>query len=438
MDLFLRNISLALEGVIANKFRAFLTALGIVFGVAAVIAMMAIGKGAQQAIIEQLESIGTNNMMIKAITPQEMADASEEESEEESEKKKFSPGLHIKDVYALQSLIPTLKSISPEIAIKDRLTHRATSKQGLCVGVWNDYFDIFNLPLKEGNFFTPYHLENASPICVVGAEIQKKYFQNASPIGQRIKCGNEWLTIIGVLKRKNTGSLSSAATTVENHNALIYIPASTAIQRLQNRSRIDSRDIGRRRGRSGAAKNYHQLDRVILKVADGDKLRSTADVVKRAILRRHNGMEDVSFDIPELLIKQRQSTQQTLNFVLAIIAGISLLVGGIGIMNIMLASVLERIKEIGIRRSVGAGQKDIIYQFLFEATLISLLGGMVGIGLGIVTAELIAGSAEIETKIDLWSILLSFGVAVGIGLLFGYLPARQAAQHDPVKALRTD
>ena len=436
MDLFLRNITLAIEGVIANKFRAFLTALGIVFGVAAVIAMMAIGKGAQQSIIKQLEQIGTNNIIISSITPSDQAEA-EESTDEKTETKKYSQGLHMTDVNSLKKILPTLKNISPEIVVKDRITHRSTTGQGICLGIWNDYFDIFNLSLSEGSLFTDYHIQNGSPVCIVGADIQKKYFQNASPVGKKIKCGKEWLTVIGVLKRKTTGNLSSNAVTVDNQNALLFAPANSVIQRMQNRSRIDKSDIGRRRG-SSAPKNYHQLNRVVLKIDDATKLRSTADIIKRTILRRHNDVEDISFDIPELLIKQRQNTQDTLNFVLAIIAGISLLVGGIGIMNIMLASVLERIREIGIRRSVGAGRLDIIYQFLLEATIISLFGGVVGIGLGILSAELIAGSAEIETAIDVWSILLSFGVAVSIGLIFGYLPARRAAMYDPVRALRTD
>lgn len=435
MEIFLRNISLAVEGVIANKFRAVLTALGIVFGVAAVIAMMAIGKGAQKSIIEQLEQIGTNNIMITAIVPQDQEDA-DEESDDKAESKKYTRGLHMSDVHSLQKVLPTLKNISPEISIKDRLTHRGISSNGICLGVWNDYFDVFNIKLAEGKLFTPYHHSNARPVCIVGADVQKKYFQNASPIGKRIKCGKEWFIVIGVFERKPTGSISKTVT-VTDHNALIFIPANTAIKRLQNRSLISKNDIGRGR-RSGTPKNYHQLDRLVLKVNDADKLRSTANIVQRTILRRHNDQTDVSFDIPELLIKQRQNTQETLNFVLAIIAGISLLVGGIGIMNIMLASVMERIREIGIRRSVGAGQSDIVYQFLLEATLISLFGGLVGIVLGIVSAELIARSAEIETAIDIWSILLSFGVAVGIGLLFGYLPAKRASLYDPVRALRTD
>ncbi len=435
MGSFLRNITLAFEGVARNKLRAFLTALGIIFGVAAVIAMMAIGRGAQQAIIAQLEEIGTNNIFIAALSVEEQEEEKENNVDAE-EKKKYSPGLGMEDVLALKNLLPSLRNISPEIAIKKQFTSSAASGTGTCQGVWNDYFKIFNLTINEGNFFSNYHQSVGSPVCIIGSAVKRKYFQNKSPIGSKIKCGRQWFSVIGVLDKKDISSDNSKS--LGNFNDYIYIPAKTAIQRLENRSRIDKSDVASRGRRGGKTKNYHQLDRVLLKVDDNDELRSTASVAKRALLRRHNDVEDVSFDIPELLIKQRQSTQQTLNFVLAIIAGISLLVGGIGIMNIMLASVLERIKEIGIRRSVGADQRDIAMQFLLEATVISLLGGLIGIVVGIVAAEIIAGYSEITTALDLVSIVLSFGVAVSVGLIFGYLPARKAAQQDPVKALRSD
>ena len=437
MELFLRNISLAIDGVSANKFRAFLTALGIVFGVAAVISMVAIGKGAQKAIIEQLEQIGTNNILLTAITPEEQ-EKNEEEHDEQTARKKFSPGLNMQDVESIQAILTPLQDISPELHIKERVTFRGASGPGACVGVWNDYFRIFNLSLEAGSFFSNYHLEHALPVCLIGSDIYKKYFKNVNALGKSIKVGRQWFSVIGILDPKSMGAIGETASASRNFNNLIFIPVTTAIQRLENRSRIDKSDLGRRRGRSGAARNYHQLDRVVLKVGNSDVLRSSATLAQRIIKRRHNDVEDVAFDIPELLIKQRQQTQQTLNFVLGIIAGISLLVGGIGIMNIMLASVLERIKEIGIRRSVGAGQQDIIFQFLLEATLISLFGGIVGVFLGIGAAKIIAGYADIETTVDAWAILLSFGVAVSVGLFFGFLPARKAAQQDPVKALRSD
>ena len=189
---------------------------------------------------------------------------------------------------------------------------------------------------------------------------------------------------------------------------------------------------------SEASKNYHQLDRVVVRVKDSQQLQATADIMARMLKRKHDGKVDFEIEVPELLLQQQQKTQDTFNFVLAVIAGISLLVGGIGIMNIMLASVLERIKEIGVRRSLGANQRDIVLQFLFEAIFISLIGGILGIILGVVAAKSIASYAEIPTIVSTWSIVLSFGVAASVGLVFGLFPAQKAAKQDPIKALRSD
>lgn len=201
---------------------------------------------------------------------------------------------------------------------------------------------------------------------------------------------------------------------------------------------MNKKDIESRRNQSKSSTNYHQLDRVVLRVEDHKQLQATADIAARMLKRRHRDQLDFEVEVPELLLQQQQKTQDTFNFVLAVIAGISLLVGGIGIMNIMLASVLERIKEIGIRRSLGATENDIVLQFLFEAIFISLIGGLIGVILGVVAAKAIASYADIPTIVSTWSVLLSFFVAASVGLVFGLLPAQKAAKQDPIKALRTD
>ncbi|MBV6652794.1 MAG: FtsX-like permease family protein, partial [Mameliella sp.] len=211
---------------------------------------------------------------------------------------------------------------------------------------------------------------------------------------------------------------------------------STALLRFRNRALITRDDLGDEE--DNAPENYHQLDRLVVRIDDSKKLRASADVIARILKRRHLDVPDVEIEVPELLLEQEQQTQDTFNLVLAVIAGISLLVGGIGIMNIMLASVLERIKEIGVRRSLGATQLDIILQFLFEAVFISLIGGLIGVLLGVAAAKTIASYADIPTIVSAWSILLSFGVAASIGLVFGLFPARKAARQDPIKALRSD
>ena len=265
--------------------------------------------------------------------------------------------------------------------------------------------------------------------------MKARLFYEENPIGRWIKFRQVWLKVIGVLQRRNVATESLQALGISDANSDIYIPTKTALLRYEDRSRKVLNDLGYRETEN--PENYHQLDRLVVKVEDAPYLRASADVAARLLRRLHRNTVDFEVEVPELLLQQQQKTQDTFNFVLAVIAGISLLVGGIGIMNIMLASVLERIKEIGVRRSMGATTTDIELQFLFESVILSLFGGLIGIVLGIVSARAIAASADIPTQVTLWSVLLSFGVAATVGLIFGLLPARRAARQDPIKALRS-
>jgi len=441
------NFILALEGVFANKLRAFLTALGIIFGVAAVISMLAIGTGAKQSILEQMKLIGTNNIVIKSVIP------SDEDLEEtmsgqgaattagntgSNDKRPWSPGLSMEDLKTFQRLVPTIEKISPEIELPTNIIQSGRMEKGRVVGVTNAFFELNNLEVT-GKYFQQRHLESGHPVCVIGKNVQNKFFSQSDPIGKKIKCGNTWLTIIGVLERRLASSESLSNLGIRDYNSDVYVPISTTLLRLKNRALVSKSDI-KTRGRSNRIddENYHQLDRVTIRVYDSKLLQASADVIARVLKRRHEGILDYEIQVPELLLQQEQKTQDTFNLVLAVIAGISLLVGGIGIMNIMLASVLERIKEIGVRRSLGANRNDIILQFLFEAVFISLIGGLIGVVLGVVAAKTVASYADIPTIVSAWSIILSFGVAASIGLIFGIFPARKAAIQDPIKALRSD
>jgi len=437
------NFKLALEAVMANQLRAILTALGIIFGVGAVIAMLAIGTGAKQSILDQMKLIGTNNIVIKSIQSSG-EDSSESESNqsggngENKDKKPWSPGLTVNDVSVLDELIPTVESISPEIILPTNIVRKGKHQKGRCIGVTNTFFELSNLKIEKGKRFHAIHLEKGNPVCIIGKNIEKKFFSEGRVIGEKIKCGNEWLTIIGVLDKRIATKESLSNLGIRDYNSDVYIPISTALLRFKNRALVNKKDIASRRNRGTTSGNYHQLDRVVLRVDDHKRLQATADIAARMLKRRHRNQLDFEVEVPELLLQQQQKTQDTFNFVLAVIAGISLLVGGIGIMNIMLASVLERIKEIGIRRSLGATEKDITLQFLFEAIFISLIGGLLGVILGIGAAKAIASYADIPTIVSTWSVLLSFFVAASVGLVFGLLPAQKAARQDPIKALRTD
>ncbi len=440
------NFILAIEGVNDNKLRSILTALGIVFGVGAVIAMLAIGSGAKKAILDQMKLIGTNNIVINTFVPSER-DTGEEEEEEattggnsnQNTKWAYSPGLTMEDLQALERVLPNVERISPEVVLPTNIVRSAKMSGGRVIGVTNAFFELNRLNVRTGKEFHPKHLEEGYPVCIIGKNIQSKFFSEEDPIGQRIKCGNTWLTVIGILEKRLASRENLSSLGIRDYNSDIYIPVSTALIRFKNRSIINKGDIGRGSNNNNQKQeNYHQLDRTVIRVADSRQLQATADVVARTLLRRHREIVDFEIEIPELLLEQEQKTQDTFNLVLAVIAGISLLVGGIGIMNIMLASVMERIKEIGVRRSLGATQMDIIYQFLFEAIFISLIGGALGVLIGLGSARTIAAYAEIPTVVSAWSVFLSFGVAASVGLVFGLFPAQKAARLDPIKALRSD
>jgi putative ABC transport system permease protein len=308
------------------------------------------------------------------------------------------------------------------------------------VGVQNDFFRISAFDLDEGRFFNEDHLEYARPVCIIGNSIRARFFSEEDPIGKYIKVGNHWLKIIGVLQERFISDKFISNLGIRDYNMDVYAPINTVLQRYENRALITDAKIKMFNRTSPEERekfpNYHQLDRMVIQVQETDKLNGVAQVTSKMLERKHNGIVDYEISIPEMLLKQQQRTKSVFNFVLGAIAGISLLVGGIGIMNIMLASVMERIKEIGLRKAVGAKRSDIAYQFILEAILISFTGGIIGVVIGIGIAYTISSIAEIPTIINYYSILLSFGVAVSIGIIFGYTPARRAAAQDPIMSLR--
>jgi putative ABC transport system permease protein len=434
---FQRNITLALEGINQNKFRAFLTALGIIFGVFAVVSMLAIGNGAKKSILDQLKIIGTNNIVINSIPPDPTGESNEEDQSKE-EKKSFSPGLTMQDVRAIKNIVPEIESVSIESGSDAKILFGKNTVKSKCLAVNNDFFKINNLILYKGSYFTDHHDKTGSRVCILGANAASRLFLGKNPIGNSVKSNNVIFTVIGVLKRRMISKETLAKLDVNNYSNNIFIPMETYKLRVDNKIRIGAKDVKRSNDDETDIVNYHQLDKVVVKIKEASKMESSAELISRLLLRKHNNQQDFEIKVPELLIKQQQNTQETLNFILAVIAGISLLVGGIGIMNIMLASVLERIKEIGLRRSIGATEKDIVYQFLLEAVCISLAGGIIGVILGVGGAKIIAAYADIATEISISSILVSFVIAVGIGIIFGIMPAKKAAKLDPIAALRTE
>lgn len=448
IERYLQILNISLEAVINNKFRSILTALGIIFGVAAVIAMMAIGNGARKEILDQIKLVGVNNIVI---LPLSELNASEENEEEEGKtlRKKYSPGLTLKDVENILKAIPTVERVSPEV-IYSTIAVRDGKKLSVDLsGVTSDFFELFNQDLKEGEMFNHWQMERGDPVCIIGPDVVARLFPKENPIGKTIKCGTIWLKVVGVLKGVQVNKKAEEMG-ISDYNRNVFTPLKTTLLRYKDRSLINQSSFGGGQaiffGRGGmmitesegSGGGENQLDKIVVQVKETDQLGPTAEVIKKILDRRHQGVEDYEIKIPELLLKQEQKTKDIFNIVLGAIAGISLIVGGIGIMNIMLASVMERIREIGVRRATGATKKDIVFQFLAEATFISITGGLIGIMLGVIIAAVITRATGIMTLVSFSSILISFGVAASVGIIFGYLPAKQASEKDPVESLRHD
>jgi putative ABC transport system permease protein len=437
----------ALEAVAHNRLRAALTSLGILFGVASVIAMLAIGKGAEREILEQMRLLGTNNVVVTPLVEQEEGEAKEDDRKEA---KRFTPGLTYADAQALAT-VPSVEAMSAEIVLNSLFSREGRRRSGKLVGVDTAYFRMLNLGLAQGGWFAERHVAEGSAVAIIGHGVRARFFTTEDPIGRALKVGGAWVTVVGVLADRQVSAGASDRLGIRDANMDVYIPVTTMLRRFRDRTIVTKQDIEmasrqfvavsadsaaeteeQRRERT----NYHQLDRVVVRVADTRTIGSVANVAQRMLLRRHNNVTDFEVTVPELLLKQEQRTRTIFNVVLGAIASISLIVGGIGIMNIMLASILERIREIGVRRAMGATQTNILAQFLTEAVLISVAGGVAGIIAGAAFSVAIEQFAGIETLVSAVSVIVAFGVSCTVGLVFGIVPAHRAAKQDPITCLR--
>src|SRR6476661_406728 len=406
------SVRTAVEAVGHNTLRAALTSLGILFGVASVIAMLAIGKGAEAEILEQMKLLGSNNVIVTPLVEQKEEKAKDEGTKEP---KRFSPGLTERDAKAIIGVVPNVYTASGEVVYQTLITREGRRRSGKVVGVDTTYLELFNLKVAEGKPFAPVQVADGAPVAIIGHGVKTRFFTTEEPIGKPIKVGAVWLTVVGVLEDRKISDQTSQKLGIRDANMDVYVPLSTMLLRYRNRAQVTERDVQQASRefnddpnatanedaeQRAERTNYHQLDRVIVRVDDANKVTGVADVLRRMLTRRHNAVVDFEISVPELLLKQEQNTKRLFNVVLAAIAAISLIVGGIGIMNIMLASILERIREIGVRRAVGASQKDILAQFLSEAVLISLAGGVAGIIVGGILAATIERIAKIHTIVS--------------------------------------
>jgi putative ABC transport system permease protein len=409
------TVSLSLVGLTSHKLRTFLTMLGIIFGVAAVIAMLSIGEGAKQESLEQISQMGIHNIIV-----QHWDKSSDFEGDDAVDSdQNLSQGLTREDAEAIKEICPLAEHVTPQREVKTKAQYGSQIFRTMMVGTTPDYLTVLNARMGNGVFLTQEDLTEARRICVLGADAKRALFFVEDAIGKRIKIRNQWFTVVGVLQDKGAaGGKIGGVLEVRNTDEDIYIPLTTILRRFSWK------------------KKDAELTQITIKVPDPSYLQKASTIVRTIINRRHRGVEDFKIAIPEELMRQSQKTQQIFNIVMGCIASISLLVGGIGIMNIMLASVLERTREIGIRRAIGARRHDIMAQFITEATLVSLIGGVIGILVGYMIPEVITLYAGWRTIVQPWTIALAFGVSAAIGIGFGIYPARQAALLNPIDALR--
>jgi len=406
------SISISATGLQSHKLRSFLTMLGIIFGVAAVIAMLSIGEGAKQQALEQIELMGIDNIIVRD------TGVIGGDEEAEAQRSNFSRGLTLQDVAATAEVLTTVSAIAPQKEFQLDATVGDITVATTVVATTPDYPRVFNFRPISGAFITDLDIRERSQVCVLGASIKEDLFYFRDPVGEKIRLGEEWFTIVGVMERMAVSAGASSEVVNRDINRDVYVPISSALSRFTLPSLASP------------------VNQMTLKVADTERIAETAVVLNRLLMRRHNGVMDFRIVIPEELMRQSQETQRIWGIVMGAIAGISLLVGGIGIMNIMLATVLERTKEIGVRRAVGATQRDITFQFLVESIFLAFLGGIVGIIVGFVLTKVISIYAGWATIVSGFAVALSFGVSAGVGIVFGFYPALKAARLDPIESLR--
>jgi putative ABC transport system permease protein len=412
---FLPDVRLALQNLAARKLRALLTMLGIIFGVAAVVSMLSIGAGAQQQVLAFIEQLGVRNLIVEA------KDVPDEE--ELLRIRRISPGLSFKDLRVIRANVANLSLATPRKQLApNSLLPKPRQDNPAVYGVGPEYLKIAGLKLVSGRFFDSDENDSRAPVCILGEGAKANLFPQKQALGEYIKINEQWLCVIGVLGPQLTAGRDLSGIKTQNLNNLIYMPIDSMIYRLEEGRSISSLK--------------DEIDGLFLQLDSAADVSIIADVVRGILNSSHRNAGDFSLIVPAELLAEQKRTQRIFEMVMVAIASISLLVGGIGIMNIMLASILERTHEIGVRRAVGARKRDVLRQFLVEAILISFAGGLLGVACGFGLSRLVAVMAGWSTIVTLNSILLAFLVSVSIGLIFGIYPAAKAARLDPVEALR--
>src|SRR4051794_3472447 len=365
--------------------------LGMVFGVGAVIAMLSIGAGGEQKALEAIGRLGLQNVLVKA---------KEVKPEDRQELRKKSLGVSLRDGEAIAEAVPNVERVLPRVEVKAyKILATGGKAKGKVLGLSADYAAVADVPVAEGRFFDRRDQAEHAQVAVVGPTIRRDLFGYGPAIGRQVKVNDVWLEVIGILRGDDSNTAKE-----------IWIPVSTAMRKF-DRDPLDA-----------------PVDELVVKVKDGVSTGATAELIRPLLDRLHGGADDYEIVVPEALLAQRRQTQRIFNIVMGSIAGISLLVGGIGIMNIMLASVLERTREIGVRRAIGARRSDVVFQFLVESFSISAFGGLCGVAMGIGIARAVAYYAHWPTVVTIASLVLALGVSMAVGILSGLYPATRASR----------
>ncbi len=410
---YLPELYMGLSSLLVHKLRTLLTMLGMIFGVGAVVAMLSITAGAQKEMISYIDLLGVNNIIVEA---KEAADANELQAH-----RAISPGLTFRDFRAISENVPGVEALTPRKRFKPQKVLPKTAQElPTLIGVLPNFAQINSIQLVAGRFFSAEENDRSAPVCVLGETAKVNLLGYEDAIGKYVKVNELWLQVIGVLAQQATADTDVEGLESANRNNQVIAPLNTVMRRFEdNNSYLKD-----------------EIDGIYMKVAAGTDSIETSNVVSAILTATHKDAGDFTVTVPAGLLEQRKRTQFIFSVVMICIAGISLLVGGIGIMNIMLATVLERTREIGIRRAIGARQSDIVRQFLTEAVMISIIGGLIGIAFGFTLSRIIAAAAGWSTVVTASSVFVAFGVSCGIGLLFGIYPAVQAAKLDPIEAIR--
>jgi len=410
--------------------------LGVIIGVAAVVSMLSIGEGAKEEALEQISLLGITNIIVNARIP--------EETPSDERGLQRSPGLSMDDGANIADFKEMIVNVVPQRYEPFTSVFNGSQEAKVrVVSTTPQFIYSSSITVENGRFITDSDNAEFRQICVLGAKAKRQLFAFEDPIGKSVKIGDLDFTVVGVMQDKYIGRGKVEGFELKNFNEDVYIPFNTAAKkfdRIEAQKQSSFGGGGMRfmfsMGESEQKYNTPEIDQLTITVSELDYVGAVSKLMGKILERRHGGVEDYEIVVPESLLRQSQKTQQIFNIVMGAIAGLSLLVGGIGIMNIMLATVLERTREIGVRRAIGARRDDIMRQFLIEAVTICLIGCTIGLILGLLISKGISFFAGWPTIVSLYSIVLAIGVSTAVGIGFGLYPARKAANLDVIEALR--